>query len=177
MDKLIDKIVSDDEIAEKINSETNNRKKKIIETIWKVVNTKKDKYGKYFKLLEISWGEIKPINLIIKEELFQTNLLFNVKFNRWITNICDVYIKFYNPISYSHKIKSRINSLIQRANNNTLQTRYILKSRIATKNRLMAECYVRNYNMVIYSSNLRIGYSSYDSGFKYYVYVIISQIQ
>src|SRR4029078_11544148 len=80
-------VKSRDEINNFIELNKNIYLSKINGEILKVIEKKKNKYNKYFTLIKnIKYSFIKDVEKIIINELYETDILFNVKVINWLFN-------------------------------------------------------------------------------------------
>ena len=168
--KINDDVISKEEYIEKLNTRKKNRSDEIINRIWQVVDINKNRYNVYIKLITIRHNELYDIFTVIRKELFSTDMLFNIKVNRYLGVGTIIYIKFYHAETYTNAIKTKFNKLLACAFKNNKSIIYI-KKMIATKNKLMAECYARNYNSILGPAGYKFCTHTYENGFKYCVYV------
>lgn len=149
--------------------------KNIIRSI--IQNPRKYDYDKYFKLTKIKSNnnnkEINFILSIIKEELYDTDILFNVKISyRFIPRI---YIKFYNPLRYSDKIKLKFDKLLKKSIKNDNRIIF-LKSNIRHRDKFMAEFYARNFNLILGSAGYIFRFDNKHSTFPKYYYSVYTYL-
>lgn len=157
MENLIDKndykipsydLISRDEMNNFIELNKNIYLSKINEEILKVIEEKKNKYNKYFTLIKnIKYSFIKDIEKIIKNVLYETDILFNIKVINWLFRGTIFYIKFYEKKDYEDKIIKKFNKKIKIALGKGYNE-IILNDRIDLKNHIKALCYKRNYNII-----------------------------
>ncbi|AVL94879.1 hypothetical protein ma493 [Moumouvirus australiensis] len=168
----IDVIKKKDVINKNKNLEK-NLKRKIIKKLNEILSNKYS-YNKYYKIYPVT-GRVNFIIQIIKNYLFPKDLLFLIKKKGLFGDkIC---VKFYNPIKYPNHIKKKFNKFLNTCIKKNYK-RLCIKRYIHEKNLMTAECYVRNFNIILGNSGYIfdlikyvVEYSYYSSSTRKYIYV------
>lgn len=156
----------------------NNKQIIFIEKIWKVIDKIKNKnnYNNYVYVISFLYPEIDNVYDTVRNELFKTNMMFNVLVNRFVNNI-HIYLKIYDPVKYPVKLKIKFNKILNKIIDRYNINKYIyIKKYITPLNKLMALCYVRNFNKILGSGGYvfkksYVDYRNINSRPHYRVYV------
>jgi hypothetical protein len=173
---LYNSITTKEQLSDIIKFNNKMKSDYIIRKIHEIIdNPNKYKCGKYIKLAKIRCNnkqERDMIQSIIRKELFDTDLLFNVKIIYRFTP--GIYIKFYHQYDYPNKIKLRFDKLLKKSikkNSNLI----FLKTNICPNNKFMAECYIRNFNLILGPAGYEFKFSNqYKFYPKYSIYTRIN---
>ena len=120
----------------------------------------KEKYNKYISFICVKWQLVEKYLHALKKMMFKENIFFNINVINWITH-STIYIKLYDK-SYRYRVTKKFGKMLARAIENCRKKIYI-KLGIDNKNKVMAECYLRNYNLIFK-----------DSGYEFEMYKSIS---
>ncbi|XWV26130.1 hypothetical protein QJ857_gp0950 [Tupanvirus soda lake] len=175
MQSLEEEIITKGDFDEMSRARKDYKTKTIAEKIKNIHTGCSYSFGKYVKFLSVPFDDVNFVCEVIKNTFFETDILFNVKvINYYILFKSRIYIKFYDPTTYPQKVKKDFNQLLFKHIKNDDSKILYIKGYIDRKNWLKAQCYTRNFNMILGQYGYKFSHNKKDDGLnKYHVYTIL----